>query len=336
MLSTAKRRRQPPAAGSPSADRGPRRLSVAVLLGGVGAEREVSLVSGREVAAALAERGHTVHAVRVDASDDAFLEHIPAGTDVVFVALHGEFGEDGTIQHLLARAELPYTGSGPEASARAYDKLRAKRLLRRAGVPLAWHRVLEFPFGERGVRHAVRMTPPGRVVVKPHRAGSSVGVVVCDSPGHVRRALEAGARFRQHLMIEEFIPGRELTCGVLDDQVLPVVEAVSRRGFFDYAAKYDKASGTEYAVDPPDLDPAVRRRIQAVAMASHRALGCDDFSRVDFRYDPDADRLVVLEVNTIPGMTPTSLLPKAAAAAGLDFGALVERLARLALRHVAS
>lgn len=335
MLSTAKRRR--PSAPSESKQRPDRRpLEIAVLLGGVGSERDVSLVSGSEVAKALRTRGHTVHEVVIESSDGAFLRTVPSTTEVAFIALHGEFGEDGTIQHLLARAGVPYTGSGPEASARAFDKLRTKRLLARAGVPMAWHRVLEFPFGERAVRHAVRMTPPGRVVVKPARAGSSVGVVVCRAPNQLRRALDDGARFRQHLMIEEFIPGRELTCGILDDTPLPVVEAVPRRGFFDYTAKYDKGSGTEYVVDPSDLPAPVRQRIQEVALECHRVLGCDDFSRVDFRYDPTQDRLAVLEVNTIPGMTPTSLLPKAAAAAGLDFAALVERLSRLALRYVAS
>lgn len=329
MISTAHRRRLPPTRPARDSERP---LRVAVLMGGVGHEREVSLVSGREVTNALRAEGHAPTSIVLDSSDERALDAIPAGTDVVFLALHGEYGEDGTIQQLLARRDLTYTGSGPEASARAYDKIRAKRLFARAGLPLAWHRVLEFPFTTRSVRHAIRMTPPGRVVVKPSRAGSSVGVVICDNAGQLRRALEEGARFRQPQMIEEFVPGLELTCGVLGGVALPVVEAVPQRAFFDYRAKYEKTCGTDYVVDPESVPPELRRRIQELALAAHETLRCDDFSRVDFRYDPQAGKLAILEINTIPGLTPTSLLPKAAAAVGLPFGKLIERLCRLALR----
>ncbi len=331
MLSTAKRRRRPL---TPSPHPG-RALKIAVLMGGVGHEREVSLVSGREVADALERRGHTVHRCLLASSTERELAAaLPSGIDLAFVALHGEFGEDGTVQHLLARLKVPYTGSGPEASARAYDKARAKRLLARAGLPLAAHRIVEFPFGERAIRHAVRMTPPGKVVVKPVRMGSSVGVTLCADGAQLRRALEEGARFRQDLMIEEFIPGHELTCGVLDGRALPVVEAVAERTFFDYQAKYDKSTGTRYRVDSPAVPAAVRARAQEAALTAHEVLGCEDFSRTDLRYDPRADRLAILEVNTIPGLTPTSLLPKAAAAIDLPFDALCERLCRLAIRGV--
>lgn len=329
MLSTATRRRVPQPA--PPSSRG-RSLKIAVLMGGVGHEREVSLVSGREVAATLAKEGHKVISWVLDSTDESPLDSLRVGFDVVFIALHGEWGEDGTVQSALAQRGVCYTGSGPEASARAFDKIRAKRLLARAGIPLANHRVVEVPFGERTVRHALRMKPPGPVVVKPARMGSSVGVVLCHDASQLRRALWDGARYGQPLLVEEFIPGRELTCGILGDRTLPIVEVVSARTFYDYKAKYESGSGTKYQVDPHDISDDVKTRIRRIALECHDVLRCDDFSRVDFRYDPDQDRLAVLEVNTIPGMTPTSLLPKAAAAAGISFGALLTRMCRMAMR----
>jgi len=331
MLSTAHRRRIHWTVSDTGAQQHqPNQLHVAVLLGGVGHERAVSLISGQAVIDALQQQGHRVTPVVLESSDDAALDAIPADADVAFLALHGEYGEDGTIQQALARRGVVYTGSGPEASARAFDKLRAKRHFSRAGIPLAWHRVLEFPSSTRGVRHAVRMTPGLPVVVKPISCGSSVGVTICQTRDQLTRALEEGARYRQHLLIEEFIPGRELTCGILGGEALAPVEAVSQRRFFDFKAKYDKETGTAYVVDP-GLPEGVRERIQAMALAAHQVLGCSDFSRTDFRYDPIQDRLIVLELNTIPGLTPTSLLPMAAANAGLNFGELAERFCRLAL-----
>ncbi|MGE0710207.1 MAG: D-alanine--D-alanine ligase [Planctomycetota bacterium] len=331
MLSTAQRRRFHLTEGA-SPERQPGALHVAVLLGGVGFEREVSLVSGRAVLDALTRRGHRVTPVVLDSSDEAALDAIPRDADVAFLALHGEYGEDGTIQSALARRGIAYTGSGPEASARAFDKLRAKRMFARAGLPLAWQRVLEFPFEQRSVRHTVRMTESLPVVVKPARCGSSVGVTICRTRDQLRRALEEGARFRQDLLVEEFIPGHELTCGVLGDEALPPVEAIAQGGrFFDYRAKYDKTTGTQYVVDPGHLPVEVRAELRRLALAAHQALGCSDFSRTDFRYDPQAGRIVLLETNTIPGLTPTSLLPMAAASVGISFDELAERFCRLAL-----
>lgn len=329
MQSTAHRRRihwdSPATPSTPSQP-----LHVAVLLGGVGHERQISLISGQAVIDALRQQGHRVTPVVLESSEERALDAIPTDADVAFIALHGEYGEDGTIQQSLARRGIVYTGSGPEASARAFDKLRAKRHFSRAGIPLAWHRTLDFPSSVRGIRHAVRMTPTLPVVVKPARCGSSVGVTICQTRAELTRALEEGARYRQPLLIEEFIPGRELTCGVLGGQALAPVEAVAQRLFFDYKAKYEKSEGTCYVVDP-ELPGEIREQIQATALAAHEVLGCSDFSRTDFRYDPQTGRLAVLELNTIPGLTPTSLLPMAAAHAGLNFGELAERFCRLAL-----
>ena len=252
--------------------------------------------------------------------------------DIWYPVLHGPNGEDGTIQQSLATRGITYTGSGPEASARAFDKIRAKRLFRRAGLPLAWQRVVEFPWSERSVRHALRMCAEFPVVVKPARCGSSVGVAIAHNRDQLRRAIEEAARYRQDILIEEFIAGHELTCGVLGGEALPPVEAVAQRTFFDYRAKYEKETGTAYVVDPPELPAALKVELRRLALAAHEVLGCSDFSRTDFRYDPQTKRLAILETNTIPGLTPTSLLPMAAGAVGIDFGALVERFCTLALR----
>lgn len=312
---------------------GPASLEVAVLMGGIGHERDVSLRSGRAVADALESAGHRVGAWVLEGDDDRALDAIPHDTDVVFLALHGDYGEDGRVQRALAARDLIYTGSGPDSSARAYDKLRTKKVVSRHGVPLAGHRVLPFPFNERDLRHVARLTTDFPVVVKPTRLGSSVGVVVCKDRAQLLRALEENARFKQPQLIEEFIPGHELTCGILGERALPVVEPRPHGGVYDFRAKYDKGAGTTYEVEPAAVPEDVRAEVRRLALVAHEALGCSDVSRADFRYDPVKGRLALLEVNTLPGMTATSLLPKAAAAAGLPFPALVERICRLAIKN---
>lgn len=327
MLSTAKRRRPPQAhqdhAGGP--------LRVVVLMGGVGTEREVSLRSGQAVVDALIEGGHRAEAWVLDSSDERALDGLPAGADVAFLALHGEWGEDGGVQRALDARGWAYTGSGPQASELAFDKLRTKQALARAGIPLAADRVLEYPFTPRDLRQALRTAPEGWCVVKPVRMGSSVGVRVCRDQGQIERALRENAVYRQPQLIEEFVPGHELTVGVLDGQALPLIEPVPSQGVYDYTAKYDPQSGTCYKVEPETIPGRVRAQARRIALHTHRVLGCAHVSRVDFRYDPTTGKLVVLELNTLPGMTATSLLPKAAAAAGISFPRLVETLCRLAV-----
>jgi len=326
VLSTAQRRRNP---APLSYDQTP--LHVIVLSGGVGPERVVSLTSGREVAQALEDQGHRVENWVIDTDDPAALDALPREADVVFIALHGEYGEDGRVQRALAQRGFAYTGSGPQASATAFDKLRTKLVLERAGVPLADHVVLPFPAAPRDLAHALRTAPRGMTVVKPVRMGSSVGVRICNGRGQLERAIAENQRYKQPQLIEEFVPGHELTVGILGTQALPVVEPVPRLGTYDFQAKYDPSAGTDYRVDPEGIPFAVRTRAQEVSLLAHSALGCSDVSRVDLRYDPKADRLIVLEVNTIPGMTPTSLLPKGAEAVGVAFGQLVDTLCRLAI-----
>ena len=330
MLSTAQRRRPQNRLPDPRDETRP--LKVIVLMGGVGTEREVSLVSGREVTDALIASGHQVQSWVLDSDQDSALDALPTDVDVVFIALHGAYGEDGRVQTALRDRGFAYTGSGPQASALAFDKLRSKRVLAHAGVPLAADHVLPYPFSERDLRHVLRMTGPGTWVVKPVRMGSSVGVHICNTPGQLRRALEENARWEQPQLVEAFVPGHELTCGILEGQALPLVEPVPLGGTYDYRAKYESGAGTTYRVEPEPIPAAVRERAKQVSLAAHEALGCAEFSRVDLRYDPAADQLVVLEVNTIPGLTPSSLLPKGAKAIGLSFPQLCDRLCRLGLK----
>lgn len=331
MLATSSHRRRFSIPSAQGGD-GPERLKVAVLMGGVGHERDVSLRTGAAVTDALLMGGHRADAwVLADDRPEA-LDGLPRDLDAVFIAMHGDYGEDGRVQSALAARGLVYTGSGPEASARAFDKLRAKRLLGRHGVPVAPQVVLPFPFTSRDLRHALRSVPAYPVVVKPACMGSSVGVVVCRDRSQVQRALEENARFEQPQLIEEFVPGHELTCGVLGREALPVIEPVPFEGTYDYRAKYDPTAKTSYRIDPAEIPAHVRAEVRRLALLSHDALGCSDVSRTDFRYDPTRERLIALEVNTIPGMTATSLMPKAAAAVGITFPKLVERICRLAIR----
>jgi D-alanine-D-alanine ligase len=298
---------------------------VDVLLGGFSNEREVSLVSGGAVADALEGAGHAVR--RVDVSE-AFPEKgrdILAGTGLVFVMLHGRFGEDGEVQQLLEEWDLPYTGSGPVASRAAMDKVQSKEVFERKGICTP-------PWGVYG-----RDMSPDEIVaqyglplvVKPAASGSSIGVSIVGEAADVEGALREAERHGGPVVLEEFIAGRELTVGVLGAEALPLVELVPKREFYDYDAKYSDDAGTEY-VCPAVLDEKLCESVQAEGLAAHRALGCRGFSRVDVRLSEEG-RCFVLEANTIPGFTSHSLLPKAAAARGISFSELVERIAEMAL-----
>jgi len=288
---------------------------VAVLLGGPSAERDVSLVSGKACAAALREEGFDV--VEIDAGRDLGERLAQEKPDAVFNALHGRWGEDGCVQGLLEMMQLPYTHSGVLASALAMHKERAKAIFRAAGLPLADSVVAN--------RHAASqshlMAPP--YVIKPVSEGSSVGVFIIRE-GDNRPPGELGSdrwTLGDMVMIEEYIPGRELTAAVMGDRALAVTEIVPKTSFYDYDAKY--APGGSHHVVPAALPDAIAWEVMSLAIAAHEALGCRGVTRTDFRYDEEKDRLVVLEVNTQPGMTPTSLVPEQAAHVGMDFRALV-------------
>ena len=288
---------------------------VAVLMGGLSPEREVSLTSGRECAAALDRLGARVS--RVDAGRDIAAVLTRLGPDVCFNALHGAWGEDGCVQGVLETLGVPYTHSGVLASALAMDKAKAKAVLAGAGVRVPGGGL--FNRFEAGRAHA--MAPP--YVVKPNAQGSSVGVfrVFEGANGPPVELLAPDWTFGDQVMIEPFVPGLELAVAVLGDRALTVTEIEARSGFYDYEAKYGEDGSTH--ILPARIPPTVALAAKQQALAAHVALGCESLTRSDFRYDAINNLLVLLEVNTQPGMTPTSLAPEQAAHEGLGFDDLV-------------
>jgi D-alanine-D-alanine ligase len=296
------------------------RQHVAVLMGGLSAEREVSLKTGPACATALEGRGFRV--TRVDVGRDLADVLAWLKPDVAFNALHGRFGEDGIVQGILEMARIPYTHSGVLASSLAMQKDRAKAVMAAAGVPVA-NGVTCSRF-EVARRH---MLPPP-YVVKPVDEGSSVGVVIVrEDRAHPPQELgREDWPYGESVLVERYIPGRELTCAVMDGKPLGVIDIRPATGlFYDFDAKY--AKGGSIHVLPAELKPNIYQKVQELALTAHRALGCRGVSRADFRFDEQADgsgELICLEVNTQPGMTETSLVPELAAHAGLSFGELVE------------
>lgn len=287
---------------------------VAVLKGGVSSEREVSLKSGSAVAEGLRAAGYETAEVDVRAR----VFDLPAGVEAVFVALHGEFGEDGGVQEFLSAKGVPYTGAGPESSRMAFDKILAKKRFVERGIPTPEFQTPETPAG---------ISLPLPVVVKPARQGSSIGVKVAREQRDLAPAFAAAAEFKEGVLVETFIPGRELTSGIVGRQVLPAVEIVAQDGQYDYAAKY-LTGKTGYLVPAP-LSVAQAETCGRLARAVFDALECRAFGRVDMRMNPDGE-IFVLELNTIPGFTQTSLLPKAARAAGIAFPDLCASIMEMA------
>jgi D-alanine-D-alanine ligase len=290
---------------------------VAVLLGGRSAEREVSLVSGRACAKALREEGFD--ALEIDARDDLAEQLQAARPDAVFNALHGRWGEDGCVQGLLELMRIPYSHSGVLASAMAMHKQRAKDVFRAAGLPVVTSLVAD----RREASATHLMEPP--YVVKPVNEGSSVGVFIIRK-GDNRPPGELGSdtwTLGDEVMVEEFVPGRELTVAVMGGKALAVTEIVPKTDFYDYEAKY--AEGGSMHVLPAKIPAAAAEEAMRLAERAHAALGCRGVSRTDFRFDDTKSkhRLILLEVNTQPGMTPTSLVPEQAQYAGMNFRKLV-------------
>ncbi|MEL6583046.1 MAG: D-alanine--D-alanine ligase [Pseudomonadota bacterium] len=285
---------------------------IAVLMGGPSAEREVSLVTGNGVAAALREEGFEV--VEIDAGPDVAARLQDVSPDVAFNALHGRWGEDGAVQGILEWLRIPYTHSGILASSLAMDKRRAKDAFRAAGLPV----VEDVETTKAAAQTAHPMAPP--YVLKPVSEGSSVGVYIVDEHANGPAKLEPDTPDR--LMAEQFVPGRELTASVLGDRVLPVTDIIATSGWYDYHAKY--ADGGSRHVVPAEVPAEITALCQDYALRAHRALGCRGLSRTDFRWDESngAAGLFLLETNTQPGMTPTSLSPEQAAHEGMSFGAL--------------
>jgi D-alanine-D-alanine ligase len=290
---------------------------VAVLMGGLSSERDVSLRSGQAVVKGLLEAGYDATPVVLAR---AALEGLPAGTEAVFLALHGGYGEDGGVQADLDRLGLPYTGSGAAASRLAMDKVATKRRLAMCGVPTPEYEVLS---AEESVP---RLAPP--LVVKPPRDGSSVGVSLVRGADEWPAALAQARSFDSEVLVERYIAGREWTVGVVGDEALPAVEIRAAGGWYGFEAKY-VSKNTVYCFPEDPADRATLARAQELALATFAALGARGLGRVDFRVTDDG-RLFVLELNTLPGFTSSSLLPKAAARAGLSFSALCARVMELA------
>ncbi|MBI3877741.1 MAG: D-alanine--D-alanine ligase [Verrucomicrobia bacterium] len=297
-------------------------LNITVMLGGPSAEREVSLKTGDAVAKALRAVGHTVH--ELDPREPQWT--LPPGTDVVFLALHGTYGEDGTVQSQLEGLGVPYTGCGVEASRVGFDKVLTKKRCVECGVPTARFMIFNSP----DEKWPSGWQPP--VVLKPVRQGSSVGLQFVDRAEDFSAALAAALKFDSEVLMEERITGRETTVGILDGKALPIVEVRPKAGRYDYATKYT-AGASEYLCPAP-FDSATTARIQRAGVGAFHAIGGRDYARVDVMVREDGSP-VVLEVNTLPGMTETSLLPKAAAAAGLNYEQLCQRMVELALRRAA-
>ena len=297
---------------------------IAVLMGGPGSERAVSLASGNAVFNALLDLG--LDAVAVDVTGTEI--QLPEGTDLAFNVIHGTFGEDGQLQDALEKLGVPYTGAGSASSKLAIHKSLAKEKFLAAGVPTARSETVSL---SPGVAPDLTIMVP--LVIKPPLEGSSVGIQIVKSQNEVVGALLKAAEKYDEVLIEEYIAGKELTVGILDGKALPVVQITPPEGVYDMASKYpwlSGAKGSEYQC-PADLDLETTMAVQAAATAAHRALGLEIYSRVDVLLDSD-NRPFVLEANTIPGMTETSLLPKAAAAAGISFPELCKTIAELSLQ----
>ena len=327
-------------------------MKVAVLMGGRSSEREISLRTGQGVAQALRNLGHDV--TSVDAADGAVLTagqeestararaavlalpvsgmlaavQSPAvtGADVVFIALHGTYGEDGTIQAALELAGKTYTGSGVLASAIAMDKAMSKRVFEREAIPTPHWVVLES--GVPGSNVDTSLLGGYPLVVKPNAEGSTVGLTIVKHPSELNAALEKAGRHDSQILIEQYIEGREVTVAVVGEEAYPVVEIEPKSGFYDYEAKYTKGM-TTYTC-PAELEKEEARLLRELAVECAGALGCRGVVRVDFRIDEDGEPWV-LEVNTVPGMTPTSLVPMAAKAKGLSYDQLVGRIVDMAV-----
>jgi D-alanine-D-alanine ligase len=330
-------------------------VRITVLTGGATAERSVAFASAGQIVAALRQRGHSVHVVdtvngliasedetrvlattvgntlpdvaALDALERRFLSEelatlpVVQGADVLFLCLHGGRGEGGGLQALLDVVGVPYTGSGALGSALAMDKDLSKRLFRAAGVPVpAWFMAPVRP-------EDVTSSLGWPVIVKPSKQGSTIGLTLVKQQPGLTAALELARRYDDEVMVEQFIPGRELTVGVLGELPLPVGEIIPKHERFDYECKY--TPGLSEEIFPAKLEPAVARRLQEYALTAHRSLKLGGYSRVDFRLTPDGD-IFCLEANTLPGMTAVSLLPQAAQAAGVPFPELCERICGLA------
>lgn len=298
---------------------------IAVLMGGPGSERKVSLASGAGVARALRELGADVSEVDVAGADFV----LPAGTEIAFNVIHGTFGEDGQVQRILESRGMRYTGEGVAGSELAIDKIATKQRLIERGVTTPGFEIL---------RDGADPTLPIPFVIKAPREGSSVGIYIIHDAAELPAKLAEARKFGPELLVEQFVAGRELTVGIVGDQALPVIEIRAKKDFYNFENKYPflnpNAAGADHFCPAP-LSEALTAQVQALALSAHRALDLEVYSRVDLLLTAD-DQPYVLEVNTIPGMTPSSLLPEAAAVVGISYAELCRRIIELSLARFAT
>jgi len=292
---------------------------IGVLMGGISREREVSLRTGKAILKALTEKGY--HALAIDVGQDIAEVLTREKVEVAFIALHGRFGEDGTIQGMLELMRIPYTGSGVLASALALHKVMAKKFFFCEHIPTPTYEVFRREEIEKNSPRTTSLPLP--VVVKPAREGSTIGVSVVKKEEELNPALQEACKYDEEILVEEFMKGKEITVGILEDIPLPVIEIVPKSGFYDYHSKYTKGE-TEYIL-PARIPREKYLYAQEISLKAFQALGCSGCARVDVMTDEEGNPFVI-DVNTMPGMTETSLLPKAALYAGISFEDLVERI----------
>jgi len=293
-------------------------MRIGVLMGGMSTERDISLRSGNAVYNALVQKGYD--AVAVDVGNDVYNNILKERIDIAFLALHGKYGEDGTIQGLLEIVGIPYTGSDILSSAISINKALAKRLFMFNKIPTPAFKVIR---RNDVISNTISKAIGLPLIVKPNSQGSTIGVSIVNSKKEIKGAVEKALEYDDTVLIEEFIRGRELTVGILGSRTLPIIEIKPKSGLYDFNAKYTKGM-TDYIV-PAQLSKELNRRLSSIALRAFDVLGCSGVGRVDIMLD-NRNRPYVLEVNTIPGMTELSLLPKAAASAGIGFSNLVEEI----------
>lgn len=292
---------------------------VAVLMGGFSHEREISLKTGKAILKALNEKGY--HAISIDVKEDIAIKLVRKKVECVFLALHGKLGEDGTIQGMLELMKIPYTGSGVLASALAMHKIMAKKIFLNEGIPTPRFEVFHRREIEKGLLKEIPFPLPW--VVKPAREGSTIGVSIIQEREELIPGLKRAGEYDAEILVEEFIKGKEITVGILETIPLPIIEIVPRSGFYDYHSKYTQGE-TQYIL-PAQISREKYLYAQQISLKAFQALGCSSVARVDLMTDEDENPFVI-DVNTMPGMTETSLLPKAASYVGIPFEDLVERI----------
>lgn len=308
-------------------------MKIAVLYGGVSGEREVSLASGKGIIGALKENGHDV--IGIDFHPERLLEIIDLNVDLVFIGLHGKYGEDGRIQGLLDMLGIPYVGSGVSASALAMDKAKAKLFFASHQIPVAKSEVYQVTadISIEDIAENVIATWNAPFVIKPNKEGSTLGLTIVTDKAEINEAIHKAFESDNQVLVEDYIKGRELTVPVLGaigrEKALPVIEIIPKNALYDYESKY-APGGSEHIV-PARLDADITAKIQAYAVEAHQALGCETYSRVDFLLTEE-NIPFILEVNTLPGMTPTSLFPDAAKAIDLSYNEMIETFVQLTVK----